>query len=85
MSPRRSRMGNAVSPPTFLAQAEDDPVSPIENSLMMFKALRSAGVDAELHVFRTGGHGWGLGKSGTDVAAWPVLFTAWARKRDLLD
>jgi acetyl esterase/lipase len=57
------RLANAHSPPTFLAQAEDDPVSPIENSLMMSKALRSVGVDTELHVFRTGGHGWGFGQT----------------------
>ena len=64
-------------PPTFLAQAADDPVSPIENSLMMFNALRAAHVAAELHVFQSGGHGWGLGKPGTEVHAWPALFTDW--------
>jgi acetyl esterase/lipase len=79
------RLANAHSPPTFLAQAEDDPVSPIENSLMMSKALRSVGVDTELHVFRTGGHGWGLGKPGAEVAVWPALFADWARKRGFLN
>ncbi len=69
---------NAETPPTFLAQAADDPISPLDNSLMMFSALRAAKVAAELHVFQSGGHGWGLGRPGTEVHAWPDLFAAWA-------
>jgi acetyl esterase/lipase len=44
-------------PPAFLAQATDDPVAPIENSLLMFAALRQAGLLPEMHIFRQGGHG----------------------------
>ncbi len=72
------RQVNAGTPPVFLVQAADDPISPIENSLMMFAALRAAKVAAELHVFQSGGHGFGLGRPGTEVHAWPELFTAWA-------
>src|ERR1041384_102242 len=32
------------TPPTFLLQAEDDPVDPVENSLVYYSALRKAGV-----------------------------------------
>ncbi len=65
---------DASTPPTFLAQAIDDPVSPVDNSLVMLAALRKAGVACEAHLFRTGGHGWGLGAPGSEVAAWPGLF-----------
>lgn len=68
----------ADAPPMFLAQAADDPISPIENSLMMFAALRAARVAAELHVFQSGRHGWGIGPPGSEVRAWPSLFAAWA-------
>jgi acetyl esterase/lipase len=37
------------APPIFLAQASDDPISPVENSLMMFNALRTARIPAEMH------------------------------------
>jgi acetyl esterase/lipase len=37
------------TPPTFLLQAEDDPVDPVENSLVYDSALRKAGVPAEMH------------------------------------
>ena len=66
------------TPVTFLAQALDDPISPVDNSLLMFSALRQANVPAEMHVFQSGGHGWGLGASDSPVHAWPALFTAWA-------
>lgn len=72
------------TPPTFLAQAADDPISPVDNSLMMFGALRAAHVQAELHVFQSGGHAWGLGRPGTEVQAWPALFTSWAQRNAFL-
>ncbi len=66
------------TPPTFLAQAIDDPVSPVDNSLIMLAALRKAAVKCEAHLFETGGHGWGLGAPGSEVAAWPGLFLRFA-------
>jgi acetyl esterase/lipase len=68
------------TPPTFLAQAADDPIANIGNSLVMFDALRRNSVDSELHVFDKGGHGWGLGDPGSAPSAWPRLFAAWARR-----
>lgn len=68
-----------ATPPTLLVHAADDDAVPVENSMLMFNALRKAGVRTELHVFDRGGHGFGLrGVSGKDVAAWPQLVTTWA-------
>ncbi|WP_394329434.1 alpha/beta hydrolase [Rhodoferax koreense] len=67
-----------AAPPMFLAQAVDDTVSPVDNSLRMFAALRQAKVAAALHLFTTGQHGWGMGPPGSEVAAWPGLFATWA-------
>ena len=66
------------APTTFLAHATDDPIAPVENSLLMFAALRKAHVPVEMHVFRSGGHGFNLGQSGTEDQAWPKLFLTWA-------
>ncbi len=74
----------ARAPPMFLAQAADDPISPLDNSLMMFAALRAARAPAELHVFQTGGHGWGMGRPETEVRVWPELFATWARLNNFL-
>ena len=65
------------TPPTFLAQAIDDPVAVADHPLLMFAALRKARVPAELHLFEQGGHGFGLGAPGSPAAAWPGLFLAW--------
>ncbi|CAM2182776.1 alpha/beta hydrolase [Burkholderia cenocepacia] len=70
---------NSNTPRVFLAQALDDPISPIDNSLLMLNAMRTARVSAELHVFQTGGHGWGLGAENSEVRAWPALFETWLR------
>ena len=68
----------------FLAQAADDPVCPVDNSLMMFAALRTARIPTEMHIFQSGGHGWGLGRPGSEVHAWPELFIRWAAQNSLL-
>jgi acetyl esterase/lipase len=75
---------DARTPATFLAQAADDPISPVDNSLLMFSALRAARVQAAQHIFQSGGHGWGLGRPGTEVRAWPELFTSWAQRNAFL-
>ncbi|MGX9734386.1 alpha/beta hydrolase [Janthinobacterium aestuarii] len=72
---------DARTPPTFIAQALDDRVSPPENSILMAAALRRAGVPVELHQFQSGAHGWGLGKPGSEPAAWPQLLLAWLQSR----
>jgi acetyl esterase/lipase len=70
---------SASTPPIFLAHAADDPIANVGHSLAMFTAMRSAGRPVELHIFQRGGHSWGMGRPGSEVAAWPALFTAWAR------
>jgi acetyl esterase/lipase len=66
------------APTTFLAHATDDPIAPVENSLLMFAALRRVHVPVEMHVFRSGGHGFNLGQPGNEDQAWPKLFATWA-------
>ena len=70
---------SAATPPIFLAHAADDPIANVGHSLAMFAAMRSAGRPVELHIFQHGGHSWGLGRPGSEVAAWPALFVAWAQ------
>merc|ERR1712070_965585 len=46
------------TPPTMLVQTEDDPVHP-ENALFYWLALKQHTVHAELHLYPSGGHGYG--------------------------
>jgi acetyl esterase/lipase len=66
----------AKTPPTFLLQAEDDPVH-VENSVVYFMQLKKAKVPAELHVYAEGGHGYGLRKTDLPVTEWPTLAKKW--------
>lgn len=65
------------SPPFFLVQAEDDPVSNPHNTLIMQQACLKAGVPVELHRYPTGGHGFGLGRPGTETVQWPAHYQRW--------
>lgn len=64
------------TPPTFLLQAENDPVH-VENVLVYFKELKAAGVPAELHVYAEGGHGYGLRPTQLPITHWPRLAEIW--------
>ena len=55
------RQVRSDTPPTLLLLSADDGVVPPENSLRYLRALKAHGVPAEIHVFPTGGHGWGFG------------------------
>jgi acetyl esterase/lipase len=48
------------TPPTFIVQAEDDRTVPVQNSLMFYEALLANHVKAEMHIYQSGGHGFGL-------------------------
>ena len=50
----------AGTPPTFIIHAEDDNVVPVVNTLYFYDALRRYGVEAEMHIYPKGGHGFGL-------------------------
>lgn len=50
----------ADTPPTFIAAAADDKVVPVENSVLMWQALRAQKIPVEMHLQEVGGHGFGL-------------------------
>ncbi|MDB5032565.1 alpha/beta hydrolase [Mucilaginibacter sp.] len=50
----------ANTPPTFMVQAEDDPLVTIQSALNFYSALAKANVKAEMHIYPAGGHGFGL-------------------------
>lgn len=74
---------NALTPPTFIATAEDDRTYG-QNSLVYYRALMDAHIPAELHMFPSGGHGFGTFPAATKpVAHWTDLATAWLRSLKL--
>ncbi len=51
---------NASTPPAFIMCSADDTSVPPVNSIEYFQALRAKGVGATLHIYPSGGHGWGF-------------------------
>lgn len=71
------------TPPSFIVQAEDDPVH-VENSTAYFLALKNAKVPAELHLYASGGHGYGLRRTKLPITAWPRLVETWLHTIEVL-
>ncbi len=69
----------AQTPPTFIYQTNMDTTVPAENAVAYYLALRKAGVSAEMHIFRNGPHGTGLGMTDAALGEWPRLLTDWMR------
>jgi len=71
------------TPPSFVLQAEDDPVH-VENATVYFQALKNAKVPAELHIYAQGGHGYGLRPSALPVTTWPRSVETWLHTIQIL-
>jgi acetyl esterase/lipase len=52
------------TPPIFLVHSTDDNMAKVENSAVMFLALKRAGVSVEMHLYASGGHSYGVRKTG---------------------
>lgn len=70
------------TPQAFIAMTADDPVK-VENALVYGLALRQAKVPFELHIYPTGGHGYGLRKTSEPVTSWPERLEEWFAARGL--
>jgi acetyl esterase/lipase len=68
----------AETPPTILIHSSDDKSVQVANSIRFYEALIENKIPAELHIFNSGGHGYGLGrKDGTSHNLWPENCKAW--------
>ncbi|MFO1040388.1 MAG: alpha/beta hydrolase [Planctomycetaceae bacterium] len=74
----------AKTPPMFFVHAYDDGVT-VLNTLLLASELKRVGVSAEVHVYATGGHGYGLRHvDGQPVTDWPKPCEAWMKTMKLL-
>jgi acetyl esterase/lipase len=76
------------TPPVFLAHASDDKISYggslSENSAIMYLALKSAGIPAELHIYATGDHDFGVRQNDKLPSSWPQLCVRWLQNQGML-
>jgi acetyl esterase/lipase len=74
---------SAQTPPTFLILADDDGAVPTRNSIEFYMALKKYKIPAEMHIFRDGGHGFGMTKKNLPVDQWPNLFAQWMKAQGI--
>lgn len=72
------------TPPTFILQAQNDPVDRVEHALVYYAALRKARVPVEMHLYAEGGHAFGLRKTKYPITEWPELVERWLKTIEMV-
>ncbi len=71
---------DSTCPPCLLIQCEDDMVR-VENAVAWFMAMKRAGRPAEMHLWPSGGHGFGLRIRHAPCDNWDRLAGEWFRRQ----
>lgn len=71
---------NAHTPQAFIMLSADDGAVPPANGIHYFEALLQHQVPATLHVYPTGGHGWGFRDAFTYKRQWTGELEKWLRE-----
>jgi acetyl esterase/lipase len=74
----------AKTPPIFLVHGGADIISVPEHSVVMYLALKRAGVPAELHVYAGAAHDFGVRKVNHPCATWTARCIEWLGSRGFL-
>jgi enterochelin esterase-like enzyme/acetyl esterase/lipase len=75
---------NEKTPPAFLVHSMDDGAVSVQNSIGYAMALKQFNVPCELHLYQTGGHGYGLGRSENTESTWPEACRKWLESRGFI-
>jgi acetyl esterase/lipase len=72
------------TPQVLLIHGGQDTVSDPENSMVMYRSLKRAGVSVELHIYAKSGHDFGVRKVGRPCDAWTEACLEWLKSQGLL-
>ncbi|MFD2034687.1 alpha/beta hydrolase [Belliella marina] len=72
------------TPPAFLVHSMDDGAVPVQNSIGYALALEKHQVRSELHIYQSGGHGYGMGRSKNTESSWPEACSKWLESSGFL-
>ncbi|MFR9529036.1 MAG: alpha/beta hydrolase [Rikenellaceae bacterium] len=71
---------DSLTPPTFLMHSSNDNIVPVQNSLQYYQRLVESGVEAEMHIYPIGGHGYSLAYSDPYLTTWTERLEAWLKR-----
>jgi acetyl esterase/lipase len=66
------------APPMFLVHAHNDKLS-ASGSALLYLEYKKHNIPCELHIYSTGGHGFGMKRNGLPVDDWHIRLTEWMR------
>lgn len=72
------------TPPTFIIQTQDDHKL-LDSSIFYYYALKETRVPVTMHLYPSGGHGYGLRNTGDLVNEWPYRALSWLSDMGMLD
>jgi acetyl esterase/lipase len=72
------------TPPVFLVHGGEDLISPPEHSVVLYRALKRAGVPAELHIYADTSHDFGVRRGDRPYSSWTRSCADWLRKQGFL-
>ena len=73
----------AQTPPTFLVHSTDDDVVPVMNSIVFYESLLHYKIPAEMHIYKAGGHGYGMDNP-TTKDLWMERCKTWMQGMNLV-
>ncbi len=72
------------APPTFLVCADDDR-SHVVTTVNLYLDLQKQGVSSEIHIYASGGHGFGMKQAALPAATWPDRLKEWMVDRKFMN
>jgi acetyl esterase/lipase len=67
------------TPPAFIIHSQDDDLVKVENSILIYQALKNKNVPVEMHLYPFGGHGFSLAIGKDYLQTWTERFMDWFR------
>ena len=71
------KLVSATTPPTFMVLSDDDGGVPPANSIRFYNALKEHKRPASIHIYPSGGHGWGFRDSFKYKSQWQQSLLEW--------
>lgn len=74
----------STTPPAFIALSDNDNIVPSRNSVEYYLALNKKQVSSEMHIYPTGGHGWGMHQDYKYYNQWTNALGVWMKNLNFI-
>ncbi len=68
---------DTTTPPSLIFHCDDDTIVPAVNSALFYAGLKNYGIKSTLHIYPSGGHGWGMNTKFRYYEDWQKAVIDW--------